>query len=189
MIYDGIVLAGGKARRLNGVEKPALWVGDRRLLDIALDALAGAATTIVVGSQLPSTRDVVWTREVPAGSGPVAGLAAALELTKESHIVVLAADLPFVTGDAVEQLVRSAEHRAGAIAIDRGGHDQPLLGCFDTDALRAALPDRSEGASMRAVITAIEWAGRLERINLGGDPPVTWDCDTAEDLQRARELA
>jgi molybdopterin-guanine dinucleotide biosynthesis protein A len=189
MRYDGAILAGGKARRLDGVEKPALRVGDKRLLDIVIDALGGAATTIVVGSQIPTPRDVVWTREVPAGSGPVAGLAAALEHTQSERLVVLAADLPFVTRAAVEQLVEVADERAGAIAVDRDGRDQPLLGCFDTEALRAAMPERYEGASMRSVVTALEWVGRLERVDLGGDPPVTWDCDTAEDLQRARELA
>jgi molybdopterin-guanine dinucleotide biosynthesis protein A len=189
MSYDGVVLAGGKARRLDGVAKPALWVGDKRLLDIAVDALAGAATTIVVGAQLPTSRDVVWTREVPAGSGPVAGLWAALDLTSSERVVVLAADLPFVTRNAVEQLIRSADDRTGAIAVDHDGRDQPLLGCFGTASLRKALPDKCEGASMRSLVTALEWVGRLERVDLGGDPPVTWDCDTAEDLQRARELA
>jgi molybdopterin-guanine dinucleotide biosynthesis protein A len=189
MSYDGVVLAGGQARRLDGVVKPALFVGDKSLLDIALDALSGATTTIAVGSQLPTARDVVWTREVPAGAGPVAGLSAALDRTSSDRIVVLAADLPFVTRQAVEQLVRSADDRAGAIAVDHDGHDQPLLGCFDIAALWAALPEHCEGASMRSVVTALEWVGRIERVDLGGNPPVTWDCDTAEDLRRARELA
>jgi molybdopterin-guanine dinucleotide biosynthesis protein A len=189
MSYDGIVLAGGRARRLDGVVKPALRVGGNRLLDIALDALAGAATTIVVGARIPTVRDAEWTREVPAGSGPVAGLAAALDRTESQRVVVLAADLPFVTRGAVEQLVRSADERAGAIAVDHDGRDQPLLGCFDTVALRSALPEQCAGAPMRSVLTALERVGRLERVDLGGNPPATWDCDTADDLQRARELA
>ncbi|MGW0901366.1 NTP transferase domain-containing protein, partial [Streptomyces goshikiensis] len=42
MTYDAIVLAGGAARRLGGVDKPALPVGARTLLDRVLDACPDA---------------------------------------------------------------------------------------------------------------------------------------------------
>lgn len=189
MIYDAVVLAGGQGRRLGGVSKPAIAVGGRRLIDIALDALVGAETTVVVGATLPTSRPVTWVREEPAGGGPVAALAAALPLVQSATVVVLAADLPFISAGAVEQLLRDRADAAAAIAVDDNGRDQPLIGCYDTSRLRAAIPLDPAGASMRSLLHALEAAGPLARLELGGDPPVTWDCDTGADLIRAQERA
>jgi molybdopterin-guanine dinucleotide biosynthesis protein A len=189
MTYDAVVLAGGAGRRLGGVSKPAITIAGRRLLDIALDAVAGATSTIVVGAELPTERPVAWTREEPAGGGPVAALAAALPAVRSATVVVLAADLPFITGAAVDQLVGERGQSVAAIAIDEGGRDQPLVGCYDTARLRAALPADPQGASMRAMLHQLASGRPLARVALGGDPPVIWDCDTAADLSRAQELA
>jgi molybdopterin-guanine dinucleotide biosynthesis protein A len=187
MTYDAIVLAGGEGRRLGGVSKPAIEIGGRRLIDIALDAVTDAAHTIVVGEPLPTARAVEWTREQPAGGGPVAAIAAALPLVTAETVIVLAADLPFITLTAVDQLVRGKANAAAAIAVDETGRDQPLLGCYATARLREAMPAESHHAPMRTVLAELA-AGEIVRLSLGGTPPVTWDCDTAADLTRAQEL-
>ncbi|GGY42406.1 molybdenum cofactor guanylyltransferase [Streptomyces omiyaensis] len=72
--FDAVVLAGGAARRLGGVDKPGVRVGGRALLDRVLAACAGARATVVVGDPRPTVRPVRWTREERIGSGPVAAL-------------------------------------------------------------------------------------------------------------------
>ncbi|MGH8776871.1 MAG: NTP transferase domain-containing protein, partial [Jiangellaceae bacterium] len=47
--WDAVVLAGGRGSRLGGVDKPALRIGGRTLLDTALVATAAARSTVVVG--------------------------------------------------------------------------------------------------------------------------------------------
>jgi molybdopterin-guanine dinucleotide biosynthesis protein A len=189
MTFDAVVLAGGAGRRLGGLRKPAIMVGGRRLLDIALEALSGAERTIVVGAALPTARPVEWAREEPPGGGPVAALAAALPALQSATVVVLAADLPFITVDAVERLLAARGDGAAAIAIDDSGRDQPLVGCYDVARLRLALPADPYGASMRALLSELAIRRPLVRINLGGEPAFTLDCDTAADLTRAQELA
>ena len=76
--WDAIVLAGGRARRLGGVDKAALEIGDRSLLGIALAACAGARYRVVVGPQRLTDEPVRWALESPAGSGPLAALGAGL---------------------------------------------------------------------------------------------------------------
>src|SRR3954462_6239516 len=94
MRYAGIVVAGGAARRLSGVDKPALSVGGKPLLARAIHALGGAERGIVVGPRRPGF-DVVWTREPVPGTGPVAALAAGLAVVPGDveTVAVLAADL------------------------------------------------------------------------------------------------
>jgi molybdopterin-guanine dinucleotide biosynthesis protein A len=189
MTYDGVVLAGGAARRFGGINKPEAAFGGRRLLDISIAALASAEHTVVVGAPLPTERTVTWAREDPIGGGPVAALAAALATIEETKVVVLAADLPFVTIDVVQELVSACDGVAAALAIDKHGRDQPLLACYDAAQLRESLPHAPHGASMRSIIRELEWMGPVPRLTLTASPHATYDCDTPADLSAAQELA
>src|SRR5262245_37165993 len=122
---------------MGGVAKPGLEVDGRRLLDVALDALVGAATRVVAGGDEAVPDGVLRVCEEPAGGGPVAGLAAALEVVTAPVVVVLAADLPFVAASHVAQLLAGLAGTTAALAVDAHGREQPLLAAYDVAALRA----------------------------------------------------
>jgi molybdopterin-guanine dinucleotide biosynthesis protein A len=185
-MYDGVVLAGGAARRLDGADKPGLLLADRALLDRVLDALVDAATTIVVGPARTTARRVLWTREDPPGGGPVAALAAGMALVENPAVVVLAADLPFV-GSAVRPLLKALGDQDAAVLVDRAGRLQPLVAAYRTAALRAALAAQRtvDGASMRSLLAAVSVVPVPDP---GGARPAAHDCDTWGDLDRARQL-
>ncbi|MEW2443059.1 molybdenum cofactor guanylyltransferase, partial [Micromonospora marina] len=107
--YAAIVLAGGAARRMGGVDKPARAVGGRSMLHRVLGAVADADQRIVVGSSGPAPEGVRTTREEPPGGGPVAATAAGLALLDPgtTTVAVLAADLPLLTTAAVAGLRRA----------------------------------------------------------------------------------
>jgi molybdenum cofactor guanylyltransferase len=75
-----IVLAGGRASRLGGTDKPALRVGERSLIEsvLAEASAAGARRVVVVGPDRPrltlSTGELRVVREDPPGGGPVPAL-------------------------------------------------------------------------------------------------------------------
>jgi molybdopterin-guanine dinucleotide biosynthesis protein A len=54
--FDAVVLAGGRAARLGGADKPGLVVGQRTLLGSVVSAVteAGASRVVVVGPQRPA---------------------------------------------------------------------------------------------------------------------------------------
>ena len=144
-----------------GRDKTAIVVGGRRLLDIACDALVGARRTVVVGAGHAVVED-------PPGSGPVAAVRAGLRQVSAPVVVLLAADLPWVTVSAVEALVAAAP----AVAVDAGGRDQHLLAAYPAELLRGAVG----GSRMREVTESLA----PQRLTLPGDP---WrDCDTPDDL-------
>ncbi|RMI09143.1 ATP-binding cassette domain-containing protein, partial [Cellulomonas triticagri] len=73
-----VVLAGGTARRLGGVDKTALDVGGRAVLDRLLTGLRPSVPDVVLVAD-PGTATSPWPRRVredPPGSGPAAALAA-----------------------------------------------------------------------------------------------------------------
>ncbi|MFJ9786972.1 molybdenum cofactor guanylyltransferase [Amycolatopsis sp. NPDC101161] len=181
MRYAGIVVAGGSARRLSGVDKPALSVGGKPLLARAIHALSGAERVIAVGPRRPGF-DVVWTREPVPGTGPVAALAAGLAFVPDDveAVVVLAADLPGVRRSTVDRLVAALGGGDGAVLVDATGSRQWLLGAWRAAALRAALPERVENAALRRVL------GGLSVTEVQAERGEADDIDTPEDLERHR---
>ncbi len=181
MDFDAIILAGGRARRLAGADKPASLVGGRRLIDIALAAVADAGATVVVGPERDLPEGVLLTREDPPFTGPVAALAAGFaalgDIPADRDIAVLAADLPFLTTDQVAHLAarRAATGAPVALALDDAGHRQYLVGVWQAGALRAAL--HTAGDSMRSLIPADALGVPLSGIA---------DVDTPADLAAAR---
>ncbi|GAA2811623.1 molybdenum cofactor guanylyltransferase [Crossiella cryophila] len=178
--WDAVVLAGGRASRLHGVDKPALRLGGRSLLDHALDAVAAAERVVVVGPQRTVTRPVSWTREEPVGSGPLAALGAGLSRlsTSEGLVAVLAADQPGVTAATVSRLraaLSEVDGADGALLVD-AGRRQWLTGVWRIGALRAAMPEHLAGAALRALF------GGLTVVEVPADVREGRDVDTPEDL-------
>jgi molybdenum cofactor guanylyltransferase len=178
--YDAIVLAGGSAARMGSHDKSALVVDGVTLLDRVLAAAAGAGTVVVVGDPRPTARDVTWTREQPAGSGPAAAARAGLDLVTAGIVVLLAADLPFFSAVATRRLV-AATGKTGAVLTDSTGREQWLASAWRTDVLRAA--DLRPDGSLRAALAPL----RPTHVPAEGNEVL--DCDTPDDLARARELA
>ncbi|MDQ6851387.1 MAG: NTP transferase domain-containing protein [Actinomycetota bacterium] len=182
-MFDAIVLAGGSARRLGGVDKPALLVGMTSLLDRAVASLDNAGRVVVVGPRRHLARDVVWCQEQPPGGGPVAAIAAGLGEVRAALVVVLAADLPAI-GPAVPLLIATADGAECAVLTDADGRRNHLAAAWQTAALRAAvtaLPE-THGAAARELY---DGARIVEVADRGG-----WsqDCDTWADLAVAQEL-
>jgi molybdopterin-guanine dinucleotide biosynthesis protein A len=177
--YSGIVLAGGSARRLSGVDKTLLRVGGMTLLRRAVDALGEARPVVVVGPERAGFPDVVWTREAEPGAGPVAALAAGLDAlgADAGVVVVLAGDLAAIGRSTVERLAASVSGD-GAVLVDAEGKRQWLLGAWRVEALRSALPEETSGASLRRTLGGLSITEIVER------PGESADIDTPEDLLR-----
>ncbi|MFJ6747863.1 MULTISPECIES: NTP transferase domain-containing protein [unclassified Streptomyces] len=195
--HDAIVLAGGAARRLGGADKPALSVGGRPLLDRVLAACPDAAITVVVGPGRPAGRAVVHALEDPPGGGPLAALEAGLRHTTAPTVLVLSADLPFLTPATVRTLLTEATRpaagddgappRDGAVLRDGEGRDQPLVAAYRTEPLRRLLAllraERGDlaGLPLRPLLAELA----LERVP-DATSTASFDCDTWEDISAAR---
>jgi molybdopterin-guanine dinucleotide biosynthesis protein A len=188
VIWDAVVLAGGRARRLEGVDKAALVLDGRTLLDRALAATADARTRIVVGPTRPAPPDVRFVLESPRYGGPVAALAAGLGALPSgaSAVAVLAADQPNVEAALPCLLATDLDGADGVVAVDPDGRDQPLLAFVRTAALAEALATLTarrgdlDGAALRDVLPA------LAVIRLPLPAALCADVDTPADARAAR---
>ena len=181
-----VVVAGGGAARMGGVDKGSIEVGGRSLLEHALAALSHVAVVVVVGDEVRTSRPVTFTREDPRGGGPAAALLAGLRAFPHApgRVVVLAGDLPRVTKDTVDRLATALEDDVdGAVLVDRGGRAQYLCASYRVAALLAAAPPYGEehGLPMHRLLAAL----RLAEVAAVGDEAV--DVDTWEDLHAVSE--
>lgn len=179
----GVVLAGGAARRMGGVDKAMLRVGGVPLLRRVITALGDADPVVVVGPRRAGFDDVRWTREDPAGSGPVAALSAGLSvLAADVDIVaVLAADLAGVTSSTITRLCHalhtSSPPADGALLVDEHGRRQWLVGVWRSRALYTAVPADSRNASVRGTLGT---SSIVEVPALAGE---AHDVDRPDDLR------
>ncbi|KGN37896.1 hypothetical protein N803_12610 [Knoellia subterranea KCTC 19937] len=118
---------------------------------------------------------VRFTRESPAGGGPLAGIAAGLDLVTSEVVCVVAGDTPRageVLPGLVSALTASPEADA-AVASDGEGQPNPVLAAYSVDALRGTLPSEPADRPARVLL---EMAHVLV-------PADVLDVDTRDDLE------
>jgi len=181
--WAAVVLAGGRARRLGGVDKPGLTIRGRSLLDGVLAACHGAGAVVVVGPPRATSVEVRWEREQPPYTGPLAAVAAGLRAVPPDATVaaVLAADLPNLRAGTVERLRAALEATGadGAVLVDEQDRPQWLCGVWRTARLATALAGAGELANrpLHAVL------GTLATAHVHAVPGEAFDLDTPEDLR------
>ena len=175
-----LVLCGGESRRL-GFDKTTAALGGTTVLDHLLEALPASWPVVAVGPERPTSRDVQWTCETPAGGGPVAGVAAGLRSVATDIVVVLAGDMPFAAPSAIRlaAVLDGDETTDAVIARDRSGPANPLLAAYRTRALRTALPSPPEGQPARRLLA-------VAHTTLEVTEEDALDVDTAAALEAAR---
>jgi molybdopterin-guanine dinucleotide biosynthesis protein A len=130
---SGIVLAGGRGRRMGEVDKGWLELGGRPLIQHVLDRFAPQVDDIVISANrnleryralgFPVVADVL-----PDFAGPLAGLHAALPHTRHPLAACVPCDSPAFPLDLVERLRQALEREKAQIAVPQaGGRVHPVF--------------------------------------------------------------
>ena len=183
LAWDAIVLAGGRATRLGGVDKAALVVDGRSLLDRTLDAVSGASTVVVVGDVEAPGAIVV--QESPRFGGPAAAIGAGLAEVTAPWVLIAACDHPFVA-EAVDPLLDGCTGDGtadGAVVVDAGGRRQHLL-CVVS---RSALQDAVAARGTLTDLAAHRLLEPLELTEIALPSRATHDIDSWHDREVAEE--
>lgn len=164
---SALILAGGKATRLGGVDKRELVVEGRTIFERQCTVLAPLVSEILVSSprDVPGVRTV---RDAVADAGPLAGIAAGLAAATTPWLLVVAGDMPHLSAALVTLLIARADPAVDAVGIRIGALPEPLL-CL----LRVAVA--------RPVVEARLAAGRLKasRLLTEGELRVAWVDEAA----------
>jgi molybdopterin-guanine dinucleotide biosynthesis protein A len=128
------ILAGGRAARLGGLDKSALTVGDRSILERQLALLRDLTPHLLIVADdvarfLGAGVEVVADRV--KGAGALGGLYTALVEAPTEHVLVVACDMPFLTRPFLTYLAHLDLSADAVIPRDHGGQ-HPLCARYAT---------------------------------------------------------
>jgi molybdopterin-guanine dinucleotide biosynthesis protein A len=134
-----VILAGGKARRMQGQDKGLIKVHGRRLIDYAIEAAAPLAKDILISAnrniaEYESLGYPVYKDHFGDYAGPLAGILTALDMIREDALLlVLPCDMPALPVDMPELLRnRLLTDDADICCIRSLGRVQPLISLMHT---------------------------------------------------------
>ncbi|MDX2089927.1 MAG: molybdenum cofactor guanylyltransferase [Kofleriaceae bacterium] len=139
-----LVLAGGRATRMGGIDKRALVVEGRSIFERQCEVLAPRVAEIVV-SLAPGAAAVEGHRTVTdaiAGVGPLAGIAAGLAAVATPWLLVVAGDMPYISAALVDRMLAAVTDAIDAVGVRVAGMPEPLVCVLRVAPARAAVERR-----------------------------------------------
>ncbi|MEE4022666.1 molybdenum cofactor guanylyltransferase [Gordonia sp. PKS22-38] len=188
----GIVLAGGRSRRM-GRDKAALeWEGEPllarvvRIVGRRCDPVLvvapeeSAAYRALYGTGGPEAR---WVTDETPGAGPLGGLAVGLAHAADTGArwaFVCATDMPLITPELIDELLRGVTESTQAVIASDAQRDHPMAGLYRTDAA-GVIADLTAGGERR-MLAALD-ALTTHRVAVG-NPDWLTNVNAPEDLHR-----
>jgi len=121
----GVILAGGQAQRMGGIDKGRLKIGDASILEIIIKCLNFQLDKIVLNANGDLTRfsdleiDVI-PDTIKGYVGPLAGILSGLRFAEQngfSSILTVASDTPFFPVDLLSKLSNVSPQQSALISI------------------------------------------------------------------------
>ena len=137
-----VILNGGRARRMSGVDKANIEVQGLPIVHRQLSVLSARFDAVaMVGSSaaLPNDLPLASLADRVGGKGPVDGIAAGLAWSPEPWIFVVASDMPFLCLPLIDALLDARTSESDIVCVGPLARTQPLfalyhrrlLSCFD----------------------------------------------------------
>lgn len=180
-----IVLCGGRATRLGGVEKPLADLGGQPLVRHVLERLAPQVDAVVLAGASAQSYRCFGHRLVADSApsqGPLGGIVSALAVVATPWVLTAPADTPFLPTNLVAKLAAACPGHGAAVAV-AGGRRQNLS--LLLDATRAASLAAFFAAGGRAIHRWLD-ANRVPTVAF---PAADFlNVNTAAELRAARRM-
>ena len=186
------ILAGGRARRLGGLNKGTLTVGGREIVDRQLDALrqVGAAV-FVVGPDAAawSGRGLAVVPDDRPGNGALGGIYTAIVRSPCARTLVVACDMPFLSAAFIRRL--AAEEDADLVIPRSARGYEPLCAIYGRACAAGIAARIARGALQASVLPE-----GVRVVEIGPETLAAYDPDgrlfvnvnTPHDYERAKGL-
>jgi len=187
----GVILAGGEARRLGGVDKALVHLAGRPLIAHVLDRLEPQVEQVLISANGDAGRFARFGCNVVAddrSQGPLSGILAALTRAAElgaTHVVSTPVDTPFLPGDLVPQLLLAAESSPAGLALARDGTgDHPATAIWPVGLVASVTEFLQSGEAKVTRFTAAHGASFANF----PDPRAFVNVNTPDDLVLAEAM-
>jgi len=128
-----IILAGGKSQRM-GTDKGLLNLNGKTFIKHICDALQpiiGSNILIVSGNKDYDSLGFTRVDDIIDNKGPVGGLYTALSVSKTKINLILSVDVPLVSTELLEWLIKNHDERFMVTQTKSGEKSSPLIGIYD----------------------------------------------------------
>ena len=194
MRVAGLILAGGRSRRMGGGDKFMLELDGRPLITRVVERLRSQVEFLAISAngdpeRLRNFSLKVLPDETPS-RGPLSGLRAGLDWAQSigaTHLVTAAADSPFLPPDLVQALCAGMNDKHCALAAS-GGRTHPTFGAWRTDVLSELDAFFGEQTADRVLDFARRCGAAIVDFASGSDGDPFFNVNTPEDLQTAQAL-
>lgn len=206
MPLAGVVLAGGKARRMGGGDKALISIGGRSILERILAVLKPQVQALSINANGDPTRFQsyglpVIADTIPGSAGPLAGILSGLQWCQSlpsnpAALVSVAGDSPFLPDNLAARLAAAATataiHAPKIALAQSGGHTHPVAGLWPVD-LVEPLTDYLVKGGNRKIMAFVERynhcfvdfpIGQVGNVSL--DPFL--NINSPDDLKQANNL-
>lgn len=188
MRLAGVVLAGGKSRRM-GADKATLPFGEATLLERVVHRVKACCHPVFVVLSRPGSYPHLGLSVLVdrwPGLGPLAGLDVGLRACPEEYAAVVACDLPFVKPRFLRGLARQAKGADAAVPVTDRPH--PLCAVYRRRVADVAeLLLRAGGGSLRDLLARVQVHYVPEEVLRRWDPHLESlvNVNTPEDYAQA----
>jgi len=137
----GIILAGGRASRMDGRDKGLVDLAGRPMIEYVLEAIAPQVSEVLINANRNMEIYENYSRQVIPDStgdyaGPLAGFAAGLAAAATELVLTVPCDGPWVPLDLVSRLKQQLEQSSSKICVAHDGERmQPVFALLRREAL------------------------------------------------------
>ena len=192
----GLILAGGRAQRMGGVDKGLIPFHGKPLIESAITRLKPQVQSIVINANRNITKYAsygypVIMDETPDFSGPLAGFSVALKGCKTSYLLTSPCDSPLLPNNLAQLLMTEMERGnfqlvyASSKEVDGKVWAQPVF-CL----MRANLEDSLNQFLQKGDLKIDRWFKELRSSTvIFDDPQVFSNVNTPEELKKLEEVS
>jgi molybdopterin-guanine dinucleotide biosynthesis protein A len=192
----GLILAGGQAQRMGGIDKGLIPFHEKPLIESAIAKLKPQVQTIVINANRNITKYAgygypVIMDETPDFSGPLAGFSAGLKACKTPYLLTVPCDSPLLPNNLAQNLSDEMERGdfqlvyASSKEADGKVWAQPVF-CL----MRANLQDSLASFLLKGDLKIDRWFKELRSGTvIFDDPQVFANVNTPEELKSLEELS
>lgn len=193
MRLHAVILAGGQARRMGGIDKGLCLLGEKTILSHVIGRLEGQAGPIALNANhmaagLAATGLPVLPDPVPGRPGPLAGILAAMLWAGRAgaeRVLTVPCDTPFLPRDLVAALAGSSRAEGVPVIVAGAYGLHPAIALWPT-ALAGRLAADLEAGTRRLGDWALAQNARILRADWPEE--AFFNINTPDDLARARAL-
>ena len=182
-----VILAGGKARRMNGEDKGLITLRGRAMIDYIIAALRPQAGTVIINANrnrqqygsfgLPVIADIL-----DDYLGPLVGMATGMRNSETPYIVTTPCDSPFIPDTLVETLYHALADKQAEISVAHDGvRMQPVFALLRRHLLDSMIAYLRSGESKIDTWYATH---RTALADFSDDTSMFLNVNTPEDRQQ-----